>query len=118
MPIAHIKRPTGRNRENWSNARLRADPAIRKEYGDLLDLYPDHSIEYRNGALRWKRNALACWLCDRGANSRTDLNAMAIAYHQDKAFPIEDYTRFYRDIGYSLCGFIEIFGEELGLYTE
>jgi len=43
---------------------------------------------------------------------------MAIAYHQDKAFPIEDYTRFYRDIGYSLCGFIEIFGEELGLYTE
>ncbi len=111
MPITHIKRPTGRNRENWSDKRLRADPQIRKDYGDLLALYPDHP-------LRWKRNALACWLCDRGAKSRTDLNAMAVAYYQDKAFPLEDYTRFYRDIGYSLSGFIEVFGEALGLYAE
>lgn len=114
MPIAHLKRPTGRSRKNWSNARLRADSGIRKEYGDLLDLYPDHPIEYRNDALRWKRNALACWLCDH-----TDLNAMAAAYQSRiPAFPLEDYTRFYRDIGYSLSGFIEVFGEELGLYAE
>ena len=118
MPIAHIKRPTGKTRDNWSDARLRADKQIQKDYGDILALYPNHPIEHTKGAVRWKRNALACWLCDH-AGSTTDLNAMAIAFHSPlHAFPLGDYTRFYRDIGYSLSGFIEVFGEDLGLYGE
>lgn len=118
MPIAHIKRPTGRSRENWSDRRIRADKQVQKDYGDLLSLYLDHPVEYIKGVLRWKRNALACWLCDN-AGPNTDLNAMAVAFRKrSSAFPLEDYTKFYRDIGYSLCGFIEVFGDDLGLYGQ
>jgi hypothetical protein len=45
VPIAHIKRPTGKTRDLWSDARLRADKQIQKDYGDILALYPNHPIE-------------------------------------------------------------------------
>jgi hypothetical protein len=92
---------------------LRSVPKIQEDYGDLLALYPDHPISRYNGAVRWVSNPLMRWIGHHGMI----MNDMAVAY-QHGIFSLDDYTKFYRDIGYSLSGFIEIFGEELKLCGE
>lgn len=89
-----------------TDKQIRADFIMKKNYGDLFDKFPNHPVVLERGVLRWKSNSLMCWLGD----TYTPYNAMAIAY-QRKQFSIEDYMKFYRDIGYSLCGFAEIFGD-------
>lgn len=95
-----------------TDAELRSDPNTQINYGDILALYPDHPIVLEDNVLRWQRSPMMRWLSDN-----VDINAMWLAYHHS-AFPLEDFTRFYRDMGYSLCGFIDIFGDELGLYED
>lgn len=78
-----------------------------------------------HGTLRYKANPLVRWLTDRMGDShehhwmirREDapcptLNSMAVAFAQG-AFPLADYMQFYRDMGYSLSCFEEVFGEAL-----
>lgn len=97
--------------ELTEDQKLRSDPKIQADYGDLLDMFPEHPISRYNGVIRWKPDPLMRWIRDRG-----DLmNDMAAAY-QRGLFPLENYAKFYRDIGYSLCGYIEVMGEYLGLY--
>lgn len=66
-----------------------------------------HQIVEIDGVLRYKESQLMSWLC-----GHVNLNDMRIAYDRGK-FSLGEYMQFYRDIGYSLCGFEEIFGEEL-----
>lgn len=89
----------------------RYDQVLRTEYGDLmkkLDWPP--VVEDSAGVYRFQPNALFRWSVDEGG---LDLNRMAMAYGQGK-FTLEEYMEFYRGLGYSLCGFMEIFAEHLG----
>jgi hypothetical protein len=71
-------------------------------------------IEDEHGTYRYEQNRLIDWLWRSG---KVDLNVMRIAYCHG-AFSREEYMQFYRDMGYSLSGFEEIFGEELDKMEE
>lgn len=60
------------------------------------------------GVLRYAANPLICWL-----QERVSINDMWIAYARSGAWTREQFMQFYRDIGYSLSGFEEVWGEEL-----
>lgn len=57
-----------------------------------------------DGTLRYKGVPIMRWLADH-----VDLNEMAVAHDRGK-FSTDEFKQFYRDIGYSLTGFEEIFG--------
>lgn len=59
------------------------------------------------GVYRYKVNKLARWLADK-----VGLNDMWVAYFGGR-FTQEEFMQFYRDIGYSLGGFEEIWAETL-----
>lgn len=70
----------------------------------------DHRIvEDEHGVYRYEKNKLIDWLFQTG---KVDLNAMRVAYCHG-AFSREEYMQFYRDMGYSLTGFEEVFDGEL-----
>ena len=78
------------------------------------------------GVWRWRASALVRRLTggdgpfyagkDYNALTRTlrgsiDLNALWLDFYRG-AFPLADLMRFYMDLGYSLCGFAEVFGQD------
>lgn len=65
----------------------RDDKVLLAHYADLMATQPPDAvvIEDDSGIYRWKAND----------------------------FSLEDYMEFYRGMGYSLSGFIEIFGDKL-----
>ena len=60
-----------------------------------------------DGTLRYEAKPLMRWLCDQ-----TDLNTMWRAYDLNR-FSRQEFMQFYRDIGYTLVGFEEIWGEAM-----
>lgn len=86
-------------------------PVSREEIPETVRfsaLLTDHPIiRDEAGVLRYKRNPLVCWL-----QEHIDLNEMWKAYGQG-TWSREAFMQFYRDIGYSLSGFEEVWGEEL-----
>jgi len=60
-----------------------------------------------DGILRYEAKTIARWIGDH-----VDLNEMWTAY-RNGAFSRDEFMQFYRDIGYSLGGFEEVWGEEL-----
>ncbi len=58
--------------------------------------------EVVNGVKRYKKKPLMRWLGDV-----VNLNDMWIAFYQG-AFPESDFRQFYRDMGYSLDGFEDV----------
>ena len=121
MPIANIahKDSTENLTEKSTDKQIRANKKIRKSYGDLLDMYPDHPVVLTDGGrdrslvLRWKSNLVVCAMIDKYVN----LNDLWVDF-QIGNMPVEDMATVYRMMGYSLCGFIEIFGDLLHLYAE
>lgn len=76
---------------------------LAKEYGDLLK-ESDHPIyQDEHGVVRWVPTKIGEWLGDN-----IDLNALSIA-HQRGLIPLDQYKEFYRNMGYSLCGFSDLF---------
>lgn len=45
---------------------------------------------------------------------QVDLNRLCLDYQKGK-FTKEEYMDFYRGIGYSVCGFAEIFGDDVDI---
>lgn len=82
-----------------------------KDYGLLLDRFPNYPIVMDGNVLRWKRKPLMDWISDQIPEG---MNAVWIAAHRNK-FPREDLYEFYQEVGYSLAGFLEVFGDELDL---
>jgi hypothetical protein len=76
----------------------------REFYADILD-ESNHEIREIDGTVRWVPTTLGRWLGDR-----TDFNEMRIAYDRG-AFTLEEYKEFFRNLGYSLSGFVEVFGD-------
>jgi hypothetical protein len=71
-------------------------------------------IEDEHGIYRYEQNKLVNWLWESG---NLDLNAMRVAYVHG-AFSRDEYMQFYRDMGYSLSGFEEVFDDELNAIEE
>jgi len=67
----------------------------------------DHPIERDENVLRYVAKPLMRWLCDT-----VGLNQMWAAYQHGK-FSQAEFMQFYRDIGYSLSGYEEIWAEAL-----
>lgn len=77
---------------------------VKKDYLDHV-LISDHPIiEDKNGIFRYKAKPMMIWLCDQ-----IDLNVMWRQF-QYGTFSRDEFMQFYRDIGYSLCGFEEVWG--------
>lgn len=92
-----------------TDAEIRQHPKIREEYGNLLDKYPDHPVVMSTGrsgrVVRWKGNSVIELIVERFL----DMNTLWTEVHQHD-LPIEDLATLYRMMGYSLCGFVEVFG--------
>ncbi len=92
------------------------DVLAREDYneaGRLARRFGRNIVEV-DGVWRFKQNKLIRYLVDE----IVDLNRMKIEFHNRK-FSLDEYMQFYMDMGYSLSGFYEIFGqseaEEWGL---
>jgi hypothetical protein len=85
------------------DAELRNDPNVIERYGTLLkeSLHPIYEDEH--GVIRWQPSKAVRWAADR-----INLNEMYVAY-MTGAFTKDEYKEFYRDMGYSLSGFGEVF---------
>lgn len=74
----------------------------------------DHPV-YRDqeNVLRYEPNPLIMWMLEH-ANGQISLNDMWIAFLRGDTFTRDEFMEFYRDIGYSLSGFDEIWGKYIG----
>ncbi len=59
------------------------------------------------GVQRFPVNSLYSHLVD---TKQIDINRLSIDY-QNGRFSRDEYMKFYRGIGYSVCGFSEVFGD-------
>ena len=64
-------------------------------------------VEDKYGTYRFKRIPIMRYLCDN-----INLNKMREAFIDNK-FSLKEYVQFYMDIGYSFCGFEEVWGETM-----
>lgn len=95
-------------RVTWKRVVPRDDPFLKEHYPWMLDHAPEHDIvEMKDGIYRWKPNELQRHLADVCC-----LNDLCTAYHEGK-FTTEQYQKFNRDMGYSLSGYDEIWGDIL-----
>ena len=72
----------------------------------LLDGEPFLTVIDDHGVQRFPQNDLLRYLV---TSKIVDLNDLALAFHHDQ-FDADGYKAFYRDIGYSVSGYDEIFG--------
>ena len=70
-------------------------------------LTPEETDIDQEGVQRYKKKPIMRWLGDA-----VDLNDMWIAFHRG-AFPEDEFRQFYRDIGYSLTGFDDVWPDSL-----
>jgi hypothetical protein len=87
----------------------------RKEVGEMAEEYKlildtethhDHEIiEDKHGSIRWKENPVVRMLCDIHSLNDTILEMHELGHDKNS----ELYRQMYRDMGYSLSGYWEIF---------
>ena len=70
-----------------------------KEYTTVID---------SDGVQRFKANSIVRHIVDR----YVDLNDLWLDFNHSKNMIIEDMMLFYADMGYSVCGFLDIFNSE------
>ena len=96
-------------RHNWEKI-LKSVPTKRRQETKKLILQHyndvelnDHPVIWTDNVIRFRSSSLQYWL-----KEHVSLNDLWIEY-ANKRFTKEEVMQFYRDIGYSLCGFTEIF---------
>lgn len=93
----------------------RDDPRLVRDYPDIVAVFPhaefvstrEEGID--NPVLRFRENKLTRWLVDSG---QVDLTNLSIEYERG-LFSIDEAMEFWQGLGYSLSGFLEIFGDEV-----
>lgn len=116
MPITRIHQEArfANLTEKSTDAEIRACLQIRERYGDLLDKYPHHPVVLTGTddarCLRWQANSVVRMMTDHESSNRVDLNKLWADF-LTRGLPIEDMATVYRMMGYSLCGFLEVFSE-------
>lgn len=99
---------------------------LQQDYADLAELAVifNHEVVEKGKVWRWKTNGLVRHLLDgecpfyKGDShvgvsrirGTVDLNALWGDFSQ-KLFSLEELMKFYMGMGYSLCGFVEVFGQ-------
>jgi hypothetical protein len=82
--------------------------ATAEDYKEILDKESHHDheiIRHGNGTLRWKENPMVNEILNRG-----DLNDLWYLFHtMGLTKNSEEVRKLYRDMGYSLSGYWEIF---------
>ena len=81
-------------------------PELQKSYQWLDDVSKQAPLEWVGSVIRFKRNLAVGW-----AQEHSNLNDMWIEASRNK-WPLEDMMSFYRQIGYSLSGFGDIFHDD------
>jgi hypothetical protein len=87
--------------------------AIDDYYHRQLQVTNHPVVLVEDAVIRYKENSAIRWMMD---HKSTDLNQMWIAYRRDE-IDRDDFMHFYRDLGYSLAGFGEVWGDELDELT-
>lgn len=72
----------------------------------------NHPLEVVDGVLRFQGNR-AIEAIMRNPRTRVDLNELWVSLNLDDPAVRLGLRAFYRDMGYSLCGYLEIFGDML-----
>ena len=95
------------------------------DMAELAKIFNHEIVEDDNGVWRWKANDLVChllhgasyyegeeWLGGRTKTFRgsIDLNTLWLDFYKKK-FTVEEMMKFNMQIGYSLSGFCEVFGQ-------
>jgi hypothetical protein len=112
-----------------------SEVAKHDQYGDLAALarlFHHAIVQDDNGIWRWQVNDLIRLLVDdtpvyQGprpghgyGRAALDLNALWLDFQQQR-FHVEQLMKFYMEMGYSLCGFLEVFdnepAEDYGLFS-
>jgi hypothetical protein len=70
--------------------------------------HPEQPTEFVEGVKRFKKNKIVSYLLDTG---NTDLNKLWVMQQNGK-FSMEDMEQLYQLIGYSVCGFEDVFSRE------
>jgi hypothetical protein len=86
------------------------------EEAKLARLFGHKVIQDEHGTFRWKRNSLVDHLVHDvvmhdGQDKIVDLDDLCVAAHRGR-FSIEEYMKFYMQMGYSLGGFRECFAQD------
>lgn len=82
---------------------------IQEVYSDLDDESKKYPLEWVGSVIRFKRNESAAI---QYALDHVNLNAMWTEAIKSR-WPVQDMMMFYRMMGYSLCGFTEVFSNNL-----
>jgi hypothetical protein len=77
------------------------------DYADLDEISKAYPLEWTGPVIRFKQNCAVAWLIDNAS-----LNSLGRAYSIGN-WPLEDMMQVYRMMGYSLCGFQEIFAQKI-----
>ncbi len=103
------------------------------DLADLAEIFNHEIVEMDNGVWRWKRNLFIDWIYDhagvyipsaasdaadgvdifvRGKNARASLslNILVLDLHNGM-FTMEEWMKFYMQMGISLSGYCEVFGQ-------
>lgn len=106
------------NGAEWRYPTNKEKDEIDKNYPNLfaLSYVMNHDIVYdRMGVVRWKANRLSLWIWDIFKLHKIPdigfFNYMAITSQLEDAFSLEEYVKFHMEVGYSLSGFMELFGK-------
>ena len=79
----------------------------KKTYARLDHVSKQYPLEFIDGVLRFKRNVAIQYCIDH-----ISLNDMWVESSRNR-WPITDLMTIYRMMGYSLCGFMEIFEDHI-----
>src|SRR5438270_13537328 len=91
-----------------TNEELRQDPSIIEPCGQVLDRYPDHEIVQVKGIVRWKPKQITLILHDLLKANDVSTHTLWEAYDQGR-LPVEELAQYYRETGYTLGGFMQLF---------
>jgi len=91
----------------------RDNPVLVANYADILRAFPHATFENVDGVYRFTQKPVMRWLCDH-----VDLNRMRIDFEISHPFSLAEYMQFYQDIGFSICGFMDVFHDELNAMME
>lgn len=83
---------------------------LTQHYPDILATFPDAQFVMDGAVLRFRPNKIFEWISKKMCG--LVYNDMSEAYQLGK-FSLDEYMDFYQGTGYSLGGFLDIFGDEV-----
>jgi hypothetical protein len=98
------------------------------DLADLAEIFNHEVVETKDGVWRWKENQLTRMMLEsvpvytppsaeagygmhsKEFNASVSLNGLVVALHRGN-FSMEEWMKFYMQMGYSLSGYCDVFGQ-------